>query len=169
MLYIENTLLSQEELKLFAGVLTTCGTYCNPFPSKLREEGLLPWVISTFNAIFQASEKTVADDMANSLVSVNLGSSPNASKLSSERGHVNEDSQWFMSANKPLPGSTAHQRKLDFGLLSVGPDSSGSPVSPEWGTVKVIGEHTDEKELTHDKFLQFAELCTVLYVHVQSI
>lgn len=27
----------------------------------------------------------------------------------------------------------------------------------EWGTVEVIGEHTDEKELTHDKFLQFAD------------
>lgn len=62
-----------------------------------------------------------------------------------------------MSTNKPLPGATTHQRKLDFGLLSVGPVSCGAPVSPEWGTVEVIGEHTDEKELIHEKFLQFAD------------
>lgn len=95
--------------------------------------------------------------MARSLASVKLGSSPSASKSSIEGGNVNEDSQWFMSTNKLLPGATAHQRKLDFGLLSVGSDSSGAPVSPEWGTVEVIGEHTDEKKLTQDKFLQFAD------------
>lgn len=118
---------------------------------------LLPWVTSTFNAIFKASKKIEANNVASSLASLNLGSSPSASKSSSEGGHVNEDSQWFMSTNKPLPGATAHQRKLDFSLLSVGPDSSGALVSPEWGTVEVIGEHTGEKELTHDKFLQFAD------------
>ena len=29
-------------------------------------------------------------------------------------------SKFFISMNKPLPGATVHQRKLDFGLLSVG-------------------------------------------------
>lgn len=90
--------------------------------------------------------------MARSLASVNLSSSPSALKSSSEGGHVTEDSQWFMSTNKPLLGATANQRKLDFGLLSVGPDSSIALVSPEWGTVEVIGEYTNEKEITHDKF-----------------
>ena len=117
----------------------------------------LPWVTSTFNAIFEASKKIEADNVARSLASANLGSSTSASKSSNEGGHVNEDSQWFMSTNKPLLGATVHQRKLDLGLLSVGPVSSGAPVSPEWGTVEVIGEHTDEKELTHDKILQFAD------------
>lgn len=139
-------------------MLTTSGTYCNPFPTKLTEKVLLPWVISTFNAIFKASKKIELDNVARSLASVNLGSSSSASKSSSQGGHVNEDSQWFISTNKPLSGATAHQKKLDFGLLSVGPDSSsGAPVSPEWGTVEVIGEHIDQKELTHDKFLQFAD------------
>ncbi len=139
-------------------MLTTNGTYCNPCPAKLSEEVLLPWITSTFYAIFKASKKTEPDNVARSLASRNLGSSPIASKSSSEGGHVNEDSQWFMSTNKPLPGATAHKRKLDFGLLSVGPDSSsGAPASPGWGTVEVIGEHTDQKELTRGEFLQFAD------------
>lgn len=149
--------MSKEELKLYACVLTSRGNYCNPFPSKLREEVLLPWITSTFIAIFKLSEKIKVDNVATSLASVDLESSPSASKSSSEGGHVNEDSQWFMSTNEPLLGVTAHQRKLDFGLLLVGRDSSGTPVSPEWETVEVIGEYTDEKELTHDKFLQFAD------------
>lgn len=112
-------------------MLTTTKTYRNPFPAELREEALLSWVISTFSAIFNASKKIEADNVARSLASVNLGSSPSASKSSIEGGNVNENTQWFMSINKPLPGATAHSRKLDFGLLSVGPDSSGAPFSPE--------------------------------------
>lgn len=90
--------------------------------------------------------------MARSLAFLNLSSSLSASKSSNDGGPVNEDSQWFMSANKPLPGATTHQETIDFGLLSVGPVSCGAPVNPDWGTVEVIGEHTDGNELTHDKF-----------------
>lgn len=77
--------------------------------------------------------------------------------MSNEGGDVNENYQWFPLANKPLSGAILHHRKLDFGLLSVGSISSGAPVSPDWGTVEVIGEHTDEKEPTHDRFLQFVD------------
>lgn len=68
----------------------------------------------------QCIKEIGADNVGRSLASVNLSSSPSASKSSSEGGHVDEDSQWFMSINKPLSGATAHQRKLDFDLLSVG-------------------------------------------------
>ena len=89
--------------------------------------------------------------MARSIASVDLGPSPSVSEWSNEGAYLNEDSQSFVSKNKPRPATTSHQRNQDFGLLLVGPVLSGATVSPEWGIVEVIEEHTNEKEPTHDK------------------
>lgn len=70
-----------------------------------------------------------------------------------------------MSTNKPLLSAIAHKKKIDFGLLLVGRDSSfHAPVSPGWGTVEVIGEHTDQKELTHGEFLSFVDYARFCWI-----
>ena len=148
--------LSPEECKAYKDLIEVSEegepTFKKPLPASLDEASLLTWLKDTWNAISNASKCLKSKSVSTQLSSMSFSDS-HASMISE-----NDETSWFASTQKPLHGAAESKRKMDFGMLSLGPSGAqASDEEAEWSKVEVVSEVTNQVRLDNEKILQFCD------------